>query len=75
MNGKKVLRWFEGLSAFQHAAVAVLLSFLVFIFLLVLLNNPAVPFDYIAVAGFVSFGLLIPCVTIYVLALYIREEE
>lgn len=75
MNVKKVLRWFRGLSAFQHATVVVLLPFVVFAFLFVLLSNPAVPFDYVAVASFISFGFLIPCVTIYVLAIYIREEE
>lgn len=75
MNVKKVLRWFEGLSPFQHGAIAVLLPFLVFILLFVLLVSSAVPFTYIAIAAFVSFGLVIPCVTIYVLAIYIREEE
>lgn len=75
MNVKKALRWFEELSPFQHGAIAVLLPLLVFILLFVLLVSSAVPFSYVAIAAFVSFGLIIPCVTIYVLALYIREEE
>lgn len=75
MEPERVLRWFEGLSPFQHGAIAVLLPFLVFTTLFVLINNSVVPFSYVAVVAFVSFGLFIPCVTIYVLALYIREEE
>lgn len=71
---RELLTRFEGMSAFQHAAVAVLTPLLGFVLLFVLLASSVVPFQYIAIASFLSFGLLIPSGVIYVLAIYIREE-
>jgi hypothetical protein len=69
------LRWFEDLSPFHHAAVAVLLPVAGFGLLLLGFVNSVIPSAYIAVASFLSFGLIIPSAVIYVLAIYIREEE
>jgi hypothetical protein len=72
---KGALRWFEGLSAFQHGAFVVTLPFVGFAFLFLLLKLPVVPSGYVAVASFLAYGLVIPCVVIYVLAIHITDDE
>ncbi|MCX2819495.1 hypothetical protein EGH25_09050 [Haladaptatus sp. F3-133] len=74
MGFGNVFGWFKALSPFQHAAVAVLLPVLGFGLLLTAFNSSLIPSAYIAVASFVSFGLLIPSVVIYVLSIYITED-
>ena len=74
MVSNELLSRFENLSPFQHAAVAVLTPLLGFVVLFVLLGSSVVPSNYIAIASFVSFGLLIPTGVIYVMEIYIREE-
>lgn len=75
MKAKKALKWFNGLSPFQHGIILVLLPFAVFTFLLVLLVYSVVPSGYVAVAGFVSYAVLIPCVFIYILYIRLSDEE
>jgi len=74
MRTEEALRWFKGLSAFQHGTIVVLLPFAVFTFLLILLEYSLVSFGYVAVAGFVSFGMLIPIVFIYILSVRLSDE-
>jgi len=73
-RSEKALRWFKGLSAFQHGTIVVLLPFAVFTFLLILLEYSLISFGYVAVAGFVSYAVLIPAVFIYILAIRLSEE-
>ncbi|MFP4174669.1 MAG: hypothetical protein ACLFSW_02690 [Halobacteriales archaeon] len=75
MGFGRARRWFESLSPFHHAAIAVLLPVAGFGLLLLGFVNSVIPSAYIAVASFISFGLLIPSAVIYVLAIYIREED
>jgi hypothetical protein len=75
MQAKEALRWFESLSAFQHGAFVVTLPFVGFAFLFLLLRLPSVPSGYVAVASFLAYGLVIPCVVIYVLGINITEKE
>ena len=74
-RSEEALRWFRCLSAFQHGTIVVLIPFAVFTFLLILLEFSLVSFAYVAVAGFVSYAVLIPAAFIYILAVRLREEE
>jgi hypothetical protein len=71
---RELLSRFEDMSPFQHAAVAVLTPLVGFVLLFVLLGSSVIPPAYVAIASFVSFGLVIPSAVIYVLAIYLREE-